>query len=52
VPYIRFTQTEAKRALQKIEQSFVEAVFSHIKHTLYALEESELPQMAYTYESK
>jgi hypothetical protein len=52
VPCIRFTQVEAKRALQKIEQSFMEAVFSHVKHTLFALEESELPQMTYACESQ
>jgi hypothetical protein len=38
VSCIRFTQVEAKRALQKIEQSFAEAVFSHVKHTLFTLE--------------
>jgi hypothetical protein len=52
VPCIKFSKDEAKRALQKIEQSFAEAVFSHVKHTLFALEESGLPQMTYAYESQ
>jgi hypothetical protein len=52
VPCIRFTKDEAKIALQKVEQSFVEAVFSHVKRTLYALEESGLPRMTYAYESQ
>jgi hypothetical protein len=43
VPCIRFTKDETKRVLQKIEQSFAEAIFSHVKHTLFTLEESELP---------
>jgi hypothetical protein len=42
---------EAKRALQKIEQSFVEVVFSHIKHTFFTLKESELPYTTYACES-
>jgi hypothetical protein len=37
--------------LQRIEQSFVEVVFSHVKHTLFALEESGLPRMTYFYVS-
>jgi hypothetical protein len=40
---LKFTKDEVKRALQKIEQSFTEAVFSYVKHTLFTLEESELP---------
>jgi hypothetical protein len=39
----RFTKDEAKRVLQKIEQSFAEVIFSHVKYTLFTLEESELP---------
>jgi hypothetical protein len=42
-----FTKVEAKRALQKIEQSFVEAIFSHVKHTLFALKECGLPRTTY-----
>jgi hypothetical protein len=51
VPCIRFTQVEAKRVLQNIEQSFTEAVFSHVKHTLFALGESGLPRTTYACES-
>jgi hypothetical protein len=50
VSCIGFTKDDAKRVLQKIEQSLVEAVFSHIKHMLFALEESGLPRSTYTYE--
>jgi hypothetical protein len=35
-----------------IEQSFAKAIFSHVKHTLFTLEESELPQMTYACESQ
>jgi hypothetical protein len=38
--------------LQKIDQNFVEASISHSKHTLFTLEESEPPQMTYTYQSQ
>jgi hypothetical protein len=37
---LEFTKDEAKRALQQIEQSIAKAVFSHVKHTLFALEEN------------
>jgi hypothetical protein len=40
-------RSEAKRVLQKIEQSFYGSSFSHIKHTPFALEGSELPQTTY-----
>jgi hypothetical protein len=49
---LKFTKDEVKRALQKIEQSFTEVVFSYVKHTLFTLEESELPQMTYVCESQ
>jgi hypothetical protein len=38
--------------LQKIIRVFAEAFVSHDRHTLFALEESEPPQMTYTYESQ
>jgi hypothetical protein len=41
---IRFTKDEAKRVLQKIEQSFCRSGFFHVKHTPFALEGSELPR--------
>jgi hypothetical protein len=44
VPCIKIIEVEAKRALQTIEQSFAEAIISHIKHTPFALEGGELPQ--------
>jgi hypothetical protein len=49
---IKFTKDETKRALQEIEQSFTEAVFSHVKHTQFAPEENELPRMTYACESR
>jgi hypothetical protein len=38
--------------LQKIIRVFAEAFVSHERHTLFALEESGLPRMTYTYESQ
>jgi hypothetical protein len=38
--------------LQKIIRVFAEAFVSHDRHTLFALEESELPRTTYTYESQ
>jgi hypothetical protein len=52
VSRIRFTKDEAKRALKEIEHSFVEAVFSHVKHTLFALEESGISRTTYSCESQ
>jgi hypothetical protein len=52
VPCIKFTKDEAKRVLQKIELSFVEAIISHVKHMPFALEGTELHWTTYTYESK
>jgi hypothetical protein len=49
---MKFTQVEAKRAPQKIEQSVCRSGFSHIKHTPFTLEGSELPQTAYAYMSQ
>jgi hypothetical protein len=43
---------EAKRALQKIEQSFCGIGFSHVKHMPFALEGSELHRTTYTCESQ
>jgi hypothetical protein len=37
---------------QKIIRVFVEAFISYDSHTLFALEESEHPQMTYTCESQ
>jgi hypothetical protein len=48
VPCIKFIEVEAKRELQKIEQSFCGSGFSHVKHTPFTLEGSELHQMTYT----
>jgi hypothetical protein len=45
-------QSEGKRVLQKIEHSFCESDFSHVKHTHFILEGSELHRMTYTYESQ
>jgi hypothetical protein len=47
-----FTEVEAKRALQKIEQSFYGSYFSHIKHTPFILEGSELHRMTHACESQ
>jgi hypothetical protein len=52
VPCTRFTKDEAKRVLQKIEKIFAEAIISHVKHTPFALERSELHQMTYADESQ
>jgi hypothetical protein len=49
---LEFPKDEAKRALQKTEQSFAEAVFSHVNHTLFTLEERGVPRMTYAYESQ
>jgi hypothetical protein len=49
---LEFTKDEAQKMLQQIDQSFTEAFISHGKHTLFALEESGLPRMTYTYESQ
>jgi hypothetical protein len=46
-----FTQVEAKRALQKIEQSFAETISLMVKHMLFALEECGLPRVNYACES-
>jgi hypothetical protein len=43
---------EAKRALQKIGQSFCGSDFSHVNHTPFALEGSELHQTTYACESQ
>jgi hypothetical protein len=43
---------EAKRVLQKIEHSFCENGFSHIKHTPFTLEGSELHRTTYVCESQ
>jgi hypothetical protein len=37
---------------KELLQSFCGSGFFHIKHTPFALEGSELPQMTYTYESQ
>jgi hypothetical protein len=52
VQCIRFTQVEAKRVLQKIEQSFCGSGFSHVKHTPFTPEGNEIPQMTYACESQ
>jgi hypothetical protein len=52
VTCIKFIEVEAKRVLQNIEENFAEAIMSHVKHTLFALDGSELPQTTYTCESQ
>jgi hypothetical protein len=52
VSCIKFIKVEAKRVLQQIEQSFNESGFSHVKHTAFALEVSELHQTTYACESQ
>jgi hypothetical protein len=49
---LRFTKDKAQNVLQKIIRVFAEAFVSHDRHTLFALEESEPPQMTYTSESQ
>jgi hypothetical protein len=51
VPCIKFTKDEAKRVLQKIEQNFVEAIISDVKHTPFTLEGSGLHWTTYACES-
>jgi hypothetical protein len=48
---LEFTKDEAQKMLQRIIRVFAEAFISHDRHTLFALEESEPPQMTYTCES-
>jgi hypothetical protein len=49
---LEFTKDEAQKMLPKIiTVIFAEAFISHDKHTLFALEESEPPQMTYACES-
>jgi hypothetical protein len=38
--------------LEVMEQSVEKAVFYHVKHTLFALEENGLPRTTYSYESQ
>jgi hypothetical protein len=47
VSCIKFKKDEAKRVLQKIEQSFAKAIISHVKHMPLALEGSELHRTTY-----
>jgi hypothetical protein len=51
---LRYISYEVKRVLQKIEQSLLYGsnIISHIKHTPFALEGSELHRMTYAYESQ
>jgi hypothetical protein len=51
VSCIKFTEVEAKRAPQKIEQSFCGNGFSHVKHASFVLEGSELHRTTYDCES-
>jgi hypothetical protein len=39
---LEFTKDEAQKMLQKIIIVFAEAFISHVRHTLFALEESGL----------
>jgi hypothetical protein len=47
-----FIKDIAQNVLQKIIRVFAEAFVSHDRRTLFALEESEPPQMTYTCESQ
>jgi hypothetical protein len=49
---LEFTQDKAQKVLQEIIRVFVEAFISHVRHTLFVLEESEPSQTTYTYESQ
>jgi hypothetical protein len=49
---LEFTKHEAKRLLQRITQSFAEAIISHGKHILFTLKESVPRRMIYTCESQ
>jgi hypothetical protein len=43
---------QSPKYASRVNQSFAEAFVYHDRHTLFALEESEPPQMTYTYESQ
>jgi hypothetical protein len=49
---LEFTKDEAKRLLQRMTQSFVEAFISHCKYAPFTLEESVPHQTTYTCESQ
>jgi hypothetical protein len=49
---LEFTKDKAQKVLQWIIKVFAEALVSHDRHMLFALEESGPPQMTYTYESQ
>jgi hypothetical protein len=46
---LEFTQDKAQKLLQRIIRVFAEALVSHDKHTLFALEESGPPRTTYTW---
>jgi hypothetical protein len=48
---LEFTKDEAQKMLQEIIRVFTEALISHDRHTLFALEESGTPRTAYICES-
>jgi hypothetical protein len=49
---LEFTKDKTQNVLQRIIRVFAEAFVSQDRHTLFALEESGPPQMAYTYASQ
>jgi hypothetical protein len=49
---LEFTKDKVQKVLQRIIRVFAEAFVSHDRHTLFTLEESEPPQMTYTYGSQ
>jgi hypothetical protein len=49
---LEFTQDKAQKVLQEIIRVFAEAFISHVRHTLFVLEESGPPRTTYTYESQ
>jgi hypothetical protein len=49
---LEFTKDKAQKVLQRIIRVFAEALVSHGRHTLFALEESGPPRMTYTCESQ
>jgi hypothetical protein len=49
---LEFTKDKVQKVLQRIIRVFAEALISHDRHTLFALEESGPPRTTYTCESQ
>jgi hypothetical protein len=48
---LEFTKDEAQKMLQKIIRVFMEAFVSHVRNTMFTLEECGSPRTTYTCES-